>query len=110
MTLYFDTSALAKLVVAESESAPHPVGVDAVSAAILLLNRIDQLDLTPQALNTAARLPPPGVRTLDALHIGSAAELADLGAVVTYDRRLAAAAAGFGLTVASPGVDGAAPS
>lgn len=130
MSVYFDTSALAKLVVAEAESdalrswvADRPdssritnvIGVvelqrlaarvsqGALSTAVQLLTRIDQLDLTPAAVARAAHVPPPAVRTLDALHIGSAAELDDLDALVTYDVRMVAAAKDYGLPVVSPG-------
>jgi hypothetical protein len=50
----------------------------------------------------AAQLPPPEVRTLDALHIASAAGLAELDALVSYDQRMLQAARGYGLPVASP--------
>lgn len=130
MSIYLDTSALAKLMAAEDESEPlrawlgdrrsvplitNSIGAvelhrlaarvsqQASSAAVLLLARIDLLSLTQGALLTAAHLPPPEVRTLDALHIASAAELGDLEALVTYDHRTHAAAAGYGLPVASPG-------
>lgn len=130
MSIYFDTSALAKLVIAEEETealrdwigarrhlprVTNIVGVvelqrlaarvsqSALGTAIQLLTRIDQLDLTPIALARAAQLPPPEVRTLDAFHIASASELADLEAVVTYDVRMISAADGYGLPVASPG-------
>lgn len=129
MSLYFDTSALAKLVLAEEESEAlrewvgarpgtpritNAVGVvelqrlaarvsqSALGAAVQLLARIDQLDLTPTALSRAAQLPPPEVRTLDALHLASASELADLEALVTYDVRMISAAVAYGLPVASP--------
>jgi predicted nucleic acid-binding protein len=131
VSIYFDTSALAKLVLIERESdtlrawvgaRPHSpritnsVGVAelqrlaarvsqaALSAAVQLLARIDQLDLTPIALTRAAQLPPPEVRTLDALHIASASDLSDLEAIVTYDSRMITAAEGYGLPVASPGI------
>lgn len=130
MSLYFDTSALAKLVVAEAESSAlrewvgarrempritNSVGVvelrrlaarigpTATDVAVQLLARVDQLDLTPTALRLAAELPPPQVRTLDALHIASAAELLDLDALVSYDIRLLAAAQHYGLPTTSPG-------
>ena len=130
MTLYLDTSALAKLVVSERES-PHlrhwlrkrssaplvtnSIGVvelrrlaarinqESLSNAVLLLARIDVLGLTPDALRLAADIPPPAVHTVDALHIASAALLTDLLCVVTYDQRMAAAAAAYGLPVAAPG-------
>ena len=132
MTVYLDTSALAKLLVREKESAAlrawlaarrdvprltNVVGAvelqrlaarvspAAVERAVRLLARVDRLELTPEALTRAAALPPPDVRTLDALHIASAAELDDLSAVVAYDRRLLAAAEGYGLPVESPGLE-----
>ncbi|WP_375475710.1 type II toxin-antitoxin system VapC family toxin [uncultured Jatrophihabitans sp.] len=130
MSLYLDTSALAKLVVAEDESealrewlAARPdspritnvVGVvelhrfaarvsqAAVGAAVQVSNRIDKLELTPASLARAAMLPPPAAPTLDAMHIASASELTDLEALVTYDVRMISAATGYGLPVASPG-------
>ena len=57
---------------------------------------------------TRAYLSNPGIlRTLDALHL-AAALLAgdDLEAVVTYDRRLADAAALHGVPVLAPGATG----
>ncbi len=130
MSIYFDTSALAKLILVEEESQAlrgwvgarrgipritNVVGVvelqrlaarvsqSALNTAIQLLTRIDQLDMTPIALARAAQLPPPHVRTLDALHIASASELTDLETIVTYDLRMISAATGYGLPVASPG-------
>jgi len=43
------------------------------------------------------------VRTLDALHIASAALVSDLDSVVTYDGRMVAAAIEYGLPVVTPG-------
>jgi len=126
--IYADTSALLKLVVAEKETArlrrwlrqsaepvvTNDIGMvellraaarvsqEAVSAARLLLPRLDRLGLTPTALAAAAVLAPPTVRTLDALHLASALELRDLSVLVTYDTRLAEAARAQGLLVAAP--------
>jgi uncharacterized protein len=126
--IYADTSALAKLLIAEAETpalrdwisrqdarlVTNSVGVvelrrlaarvsqEALGAAIALLSRIDRLALTPAALALAGELPPPEVRTLDALHIASAAELLELQVVLTYDRRMAEAAVRYGLPVESP--------
>ena len=130
MSIYFDTSALAKLVVDEAETealrswiglrrdssrVTNVVGVVELQrlaarigqaefgVAVQLLARIDQLDLTPTAVAAAARIPPPAVRTLDALHIASASELADLEAMLTYDVRMISAAQDYGLQVMSAG-------
>ena len=126
--IYADTSALAKLVIAEAETpalrawisqqdarlVTNSIAVvelrrltarlsqQASDTATLLLARIDRVALTPQALALAGQLPPPEVLTLDALHIASAAELLELQAVLTYDRRMADAAIGYGLPVESP--------
>ncbi len=126
--IYADTSALAKLLVAEAETpalrdwisrqdarlVTNSIGVvelrrlaarvsqQALGAATVLLGRIDRLVLTPAALALAGELPPPEVRTLDALHIASAAELSDLRVLLTYDRRMAEAATHYGLPVESP--------
>ena len=126
--IYADTSALAKLLTAETETAAlrdwisrqdarlvtNSIGVvelrrlaarvsqQAVGAATVLLGRIDRLALTPAALALAGELPPPEVRALDALHIASAAELVELQVLLTYDRRMAEAATHFGLPVESP--------
>jgi hypothetical protein len=54
-------------------------------------------------LTDAAALEHPFLRTLDAIHISTAAGLRkSLTAFVTYDKRLAAAAEEAGLPVASP--------
>ena len=122
MSIYLDTSALAKLVVVEAESdalrtwlasqtgtflATNTIGVvelhrltsrisqEANGAAVTLLARIDVLELIPASLGLAAQLPPPEVGTLDALHIASAALLPD--------QRMAQAARAYGLPVNSPG-------
>ncbi|HEX8769026.1 MAG TPA: type II toxin-antitoxin system VapC family toxin [Jatrophihabitans sp.] len=126
--IYADSSALAKLLIAEAETAAlrswisrqdarlvtnsvgvvelrrlaARVGQQAAGAATVLLGRIDRLVLTPAALALAGELPPREVRTLDALHIASAAELPDLQVLLTYDHRMAEAATHFGLPVESP--------
>jgi predicted nucleic acid-binding protein len=128
--LYFDTSALVKLVTAEPESAPlrsylSETGGDAeFTAAItrtelvraaarlrdadiarqatLLLTRLQFVEISRALLDAAAALPPPELRALDAIHLAAAMTAPDLRALVTYDRRLADAAAHAGLSVASP--------
>jgi predicted nucleic acid-binding protein len=54
-------------------------------------------------LTRAAELDPPTLRSLDAIHLAAALELAaDLGVIVTYDDRMLEGAAALGLTTTSP--------
>jgi len=67
------------------------------------LARLYLAPLTVPLLDTAGRLDPPLLRTLDAVHLATALSLtARLGTVVTYDRRMTEAAQHLGLPVASP--------
>ncbi|MGI9155944.1 MAG: type II toxin-antitoxin system VapC family toxin [Marmoricola sp.] len=127
--IYADTSALAKLLVDEPQSEALGAWLDARPdqalttntigvvelhrfagrigpeidrAATRFLASVDTVPLTPAAVALAGRLSPPAVRTLDALHIASAAELPDLTYLVSYDHRMLEAAADYGLPVASP--------
>jgi uncharacterized protein len=61
--------------------------------------------LVTEEVRDAAALAPPGVRTLDAVHVASAQVLGDaLDVLVTYDRRMLDVARGVGLPVAAPGL------
>jgi uncharacterized protein len=76
---------------------------DQLARADLLLTRIDQVDVTRSVLEAASRLPDPGLRSPDAIHLATALQLAgDLEALVTYDGRLAAAAGRQKLPVVTP--------
>ncbi len=125
---YVDSSALVKLVIAEAETAALRRalrGHDAHATSALsstevrraarrvderLLTRVNAvfrrltvLSVTGDVLESAARLDPPELRTLDAIHVASALALAeDLDAFVTYDSRQAAAASALGLPVVAP--------
>jgi predicted nucleic acid-binding protein len=124
---YLDSSALVKLVLAEpeTEALRRHLGDDAavVSAlaqaelirtvrrvrpalersAIELLSTFTLLDVDAGVLTAAGQIAPPGLRTLDAIHLASALTLgAELDAVVTYDTRMIEAARAAGLRVESP--------
>lgn len=75
-----------------------------LAAAAAVLDALSQLVVDRDVLDRAGSLDAPMIRTLDAIHLASAAELgpADIE-LVTYDRRLAAAATAAGLTVVAPG-------
>lgn len=127
--VYVDASALAKLIVDETEGddlraflapihrqATSIVGRVEVERTIArraparlahvasLLDDLVFVGLEPDLAAAAATVGPPALRTLDAIHLASAAALGDdLEAFVTYDRRLAEAARALGMPVASPG-------
>lgn len=85
-----------------------PGGVTAIGQARRQLARMDQVTLTGQILDRAATLTPVTtagllLRSLDAIHLACAEVAgAELRAVVTYDHRMAGAAANLGLVVESP--------
>jgi predicted nucleic acid-binding protein len=127
--IYFDTSALAKLVIKERESVSLVAWLDgnagvlkgssmlcrvelpravrrggdmALLRAQMILGDLAQLPLTPELLDAAGAMPGP-LRSLDAIHLATALRLrGDLQALVAYDRRLLDAANLLGLPVASP--------
>lgn len=128
--IYFDTSALVKLVVKETESAAlehwltehvdvpksssmlcraelpravRPGGELAYLRAQMILGDLMQMPLTPDLLDAAGSLPG-SLRSLDAIHLASALRLrSDLYALVAYDHRLLEAAELAGLPTVSPG-------
>jgi predicted nucleic acid-binding protein len=126
--VYLDSSAIVKLAVREPESEalfrhvrrPRPLvssalartevlravlpgGLDALDAARRALARIDLVRVNDRILNVAGTLAPNELRSLDAIHLATAQRLgSDLGELVTYDDRLAAAAQAMGYRVSSP--------
>lgn len=130
MAHYLDTSALVKLVAAEPETAAlrdwllagerDPVVSDLARTELLratrrrdetaapvaraVLEAMTLIPLPPATFDAASLLSPPELRSLDALHAAAALALGDdLEGFVTYDQRLARAAASNGLAVLSPG-------
>lgn len=130
MQLYVDTSALVKLVVVEAESAAlrsylaecasdvrmaaalartelvravaaHR-SIDVLENARRVLTRMHLVTLSNRLLDAAATMAPRELRTLDAIHLAAALTAPDLRAMVTYDSRLAEAAATAGIAVVSP--------
>ena len=61
------------------------------------------LTLSTETFEAAARLDPPVLRALDALHLAVALELGDdLDGIVVYDERLADAANAYGIRTIAP--------
>ncbi|MGH9367143.1 MAG: type II toxin-antitoxin system VapC family toxin [Thermoanaerobaculia bacterium] len=68
-----------------------------------VLARIALVRIDDDVLETASRLDPPELRSLDAIHVATALSLAPgFGVFVAYDRRLCDAARSAGLPVSSP--------
>lgn len=125
---YLDSSAIVKLAVREPESAALlryvrgrrtlvssalartevarallPLGPEAVSRGYDVLARLELARVNDRILDAAGRLTPADLRSLDAIHLATAAQLGgDLARVVTYDERMALAARTLGFAVAAP--------
>ncbi|GAA1589242.1 type II toxin-antitoxin system VapC family toxin [Kribbella hippodromi] len=78
-----------------------------LAAVPTVLARLDRVAVDETVLATAAAYSDPMLRTLDAIHLASAQTLVlegmSLTALVTYDKRLLAAAGEVGLPTAAPG-------
>lgn len=69
-----------------------------------VLARVELLRINDRVMAAAGAMPPPELRSLDAIHLASAELLgSDLGGFITYDARLASAAIAHGLRVVQPG-------
>jgi uncharacterized protein len=125
---YLDSSAIVKLVVREPEStalrrylrgkrplvtsalartevarALLPFGREAVERGDDVLSRLDLVRVNDRVLIAAGALSPPELRSLDAIHLGTAQQLgSDLLRICTYDDRMALAAKDLGWTVVAP--------
>lgn len=124
---YLDSSAIVKLVNQEAESAqlrralrghtlvssalaraevPRAVrhlGPAGTARAVVVLRPIELLRISDRVLSFAAELEPPTLRSLDAIHLATAQVLGDgVRRLITYDDRMADAAAGLGFSVLRP--------
>lgn len=64
---------------------------------------IPAIAVSPEVLDRARHLPPPVLRSLDAIHVGTAGMAqASLDHLITYDKRMVAAAEAAGIPTASP--------
>jgi hypothetical protein len=129
VAFYIDTSALVKLVVAESgttalrswmQAADRDlVASDLVRSELMravrrfvpdrallareVLDSITLIEVTTAIFAAAGRLDPPVLRSFDAIHLAAALDLDDdLDGLVTYDDRLADAATANGVAVVAP--------
>src|SRR5215217_3729763 len=115
--IYLDTSAAAKLFIAERETPDlqqwlaHQPEFALVSSALLnvelirllnfvspntvkaaeafLANEVDIVEITPPVLGEAAQVSPTRLRTLNAIHLATALDLGEnLTTLLTYDKLL----------------------
>jgi|SRR5215472_10397044 len=128
--VYLDSSAFVKLFVPEPDSAAltrylasRPLRVSAILLRTEALRAAVRATLSPQRMllvralldglvyigadvtlgDEAGLMSPTELRSLDAIHLASARTLGTkLEALVTYDHRLAGAAAWYGMPVVSP--------
>lgn len=126
--LYLDSSAIVKLVTPEAETvalrrlltswpdrvssviarieverAARRIGGGAIRRARAVLSRVALVDLDGDVVQTATRLNPPQLGSLDAIHLATAVSLGrDLGALCAYDVRLGRAAAARAIKVLAP--------
>lgn len=126
---YIDASAFVKLFSAEPESAAMKsaldetgllltaseiLAIEAFRAALRLggdsrvevpglLRRVALRPLSNEIRESAQRIGSRSLRALDAIHLATAVWLGDeVGAIFTYDKRLAEASADAGLRVLAP--------
>lgn len=79
-------------------------GASALTRARAVAANLALIELDDAIQAAAEGLRPPELRTLDAIHIASAQTLGhQLGALIAYDQRLLATAAGVGVPTLSPG-------
>ena len=130
--LYADTSALVKLAIEEPETQALRIELnrwDAVATSVIteielaravararergtttlddvavwtITAALLELELTAEIRRAAAALQPTTVRSLDAIHVATAALGADLAGLLTYDVRMQQAGSDLGLTVLAP--------
>lgn len=92
-----------RLLIVESVRACARYGDDFAVRAQNGLSALALLPMNDALLHAAAVLLPPGLRSLDAIHLATALSLGDrMGAMVCYDERLGSAAHGAGLEVVQP--------
>ncbi len=126
---YFDSSALVKLIVEEPESSTLDSWIEAEDVRVVssdlaraetiravrrywpeltvearsLFDSVTCVRMTLEIVERAALLDPPGLRSLDAIHLATALELRnEVEGLVTYDERLARAARESGIPALAP--------
>lgn len=128
MAVYLDSSAIVKLALDEPESvalrrylrrrrpllssglartevfrALLPAGAESIERGRAVLRRLELHRVNDRVLDAAGTMAPAELRSLDAIHLATAARLGRaMRTFVTYDERMADAARGLGYRVLSP--------
>lgn len=124
--LYLDSSAIVKLIIDEPESDAlrASLGPDVASSALArtevmraalradadlgpdveaAMGKLNLIAVDTGILRAASLILPMSIRTLDAIHLATANEFGnELEALITYDGRMAVAAAEAGIDVFAP--------
>ena len=132
MSYYFDTSALAKLILVENESTEfqeffantngprmrfssrlseaelmrmaHRSKQDIMAATTQVLQYVSLANIDAFTVRQAGKLlPGTSLRTLDAIHLATATRITKLDAIVTYDERMIQSAKLLGIHTVAPG-------
>jgi predicted nucleic acid-binding protein len=87
----------------EAERACARYGAVFAERARAALGGVALIPVDEAVISAAATLEPPGLGTLDAIHLATALSLgSELEAMYVYDARLAAAAAAAGIVALAP--------
>ncbi len=98
-----DGVSASEIVAVECHRAALRLGGEAPQLAANRLAAVGLLEITPDVRRQAERRGPSDLRALDALHLATALSVADqIGALLTYDGRLASAARSAGITALAP--------
>lgn len=91
------------LLSVESVRACARYGPEYAAQAEAGIGELALLPIDAAIIATAARLKPPALRSLDAIHVATALSLGDdLGVLIAYDARLLDAARHHGIQVSAP--------
>ena len=99
----WDGAIASEIFAVEVFRAARRIGGTAAARAADLLHSVALLPITAEIRRDAGQIGPPELRSLDAIHLATALSASDrIGAVLTYDTRLAAACTAAGLRVVAP--------
>jgi predicted nucleic acid-binding protein len=98
------SSALLAIEVRRTVLREQPSGLP---RADLLLTRVGQVGITGAVVESASRLTDPFLRSLDAIHVATALMLGrDIEVLLSYDKRVCAAAQAHRIGTVSPAAQG----